>query len=324
MKIRSINKWQRFAFSLGWCIVLIALTAGCGRDKLKLSPIRVDPEEVRPGEQATVTVTVEGISDLSGFSFKWTATNGKIHPDVPNAEPKLSRTYIAPDTPGQEDIITLQVLKGNKTVFMEQTKIPVIGSVAQIPPGTSGTSTQTAPPTKTQSSIFDVSKIFIPGGFMGDGEEEKPTEKPKYISVVPAFRDSRPGSPIPACYKWSYKPGPKGWAAVGWQFPQNNFGEKPGKNLTGYSRVTFWVKGDKGGEYLIFKAGGHTNPEFRYQASFEAETDMITLTRDWQKHEIDLTGKDLSNVPCAFVWVAREMENPDGCTFYLDDIWYER
>jgi hypothetical protein len=157
---------------------------------------------------------------------------------------------------------------------------------------------------------------------------KKPKVVPKYISVVPAFRDSRPGSPIPACYKWSYKPGPKGWAAVGWQFPQNNFGEKPGKNLTGYSRVTFWVKGDKGGEYLIFKAGGHTNPEFRYQASFEAETDMITLTRDWQKHEIDLShlppGKDLSNVPCAFVWVAREMENPDGCTFYLDDIWYER
>jgi len=324
MKIRSINKWQRFAFSLGWCIVLIALTAGCGRDKIKLSDVRVNPEEVRPGEQAEVSVTMlEGPSNLSGFSFKWTATNGNIHPDDPNAEPKLSRTYIAPETPGQEDIVTLQVLKGNKTVFMGQKKIPVIGGVAQVPTGTSGTSTPIAPPDRTQSSIFEVSQKFTPSGFMGDGEVN-----PKSISVVPAFKDSRPGSPIPTCYKWSYKPGKEGWAAVAWQFPQNNFGEKPGKNLTGYSRVTFWVKGDKGGEQLTFKAGGHTNPEFRYQASFEAETDMITLTKDWQRHEIDLShlpaGQDLSNVPCAFVWVAREMENPDGCTFYLDDIWYEK
>jgi hypothetical protein len=60
-----------------------------------------------------------------------------------------------------------------------------------------------------------------------------------------------------------------------------------------------------------------------YQASFEASSDFITLTKEWRRYTIDLTGMNLSNVPCAFVWVARAEDNPDGFTFYLDDIQYE-
>jgi hypothetical protein len=106
-------------------------------------------------------------------------------------------------------------------------------------------------------------------------------------------------------------------------YPDKNVGEKPGRNLKGYSKVTFWVKGQGGGELLTFKAGGHTQPSLPYQASFEAAIGPVMLTRDWQKQVIDLKGQDLSSVICAFVWVATADGNPNGCTFYLDDLQYE-
>ena len=326
MKIRRINEWQPLTlfFVLGG--LLLVLSAGCGGDDMEIS-IQVNPEEVRPGEKADVRATIKtGPASLHGLRFNWEAKRGTIAP-APNAEPGLICTYIAPNTPGP-DTITLQVVKGNKGIT-GQVKVSVSGValVPVVPPGDNH-----SPRPHTPSPIFDVSVDFIPGGFMGDAEEVAVVagvKKSKYVSVWPAFPDSRPGAAVDACYQWSYTPGPKAWAAVAWQHPELNFGGERGKNLNGYSRVTFWVKGERGGERLIFKAGGHTDPTLPHQASFrEVGLGMSTLTREWKQWTIDLShlpeGQDLSNVPCAFVWVAREMENPKGCTFYLDDIQYEK
>ena len=323
MRIRNSIKWWWLMFSLGLCLISQVLITGCGKDEIKLS-IRIAPEAPKPGEDATVMATVERISSsLSDFDFNWTADKGRITPiGDPSSEAKLVCKYIAPDTPGKQDIITLRVLKGGKMVFMEQKPVTMQGGMVQVSSDTPDQSSQILSQVEAQTGeIFDVDDptAFVPSGFMGDGKDGD------YISVIPAFKDSRPGSPGRACWKWDYKPGgDKLWAAVAWQYPENNWGQKSGLNLTGYSRISFWVKGDKAGEQLVFKAGGHTEPMSEYPASFEASTRMITLTAGWRRHEIDLNGKDLSNVICAFAWVARLMENPDGCIFYIDDIWYER
>ena len=164
--------------------------------------------------------------------------------------------------------------------------------------------------------VLDVSHKFYPSGWMGDGEQGT-----KFIEVNDSWRET-PHSP-PTCYQWNYKPGPMGWAAVAWQRPENNWGDQKGIDLTGYKRLTFWIKGEKGGEVVSIKAGGHTTPFAAYPATFEASLGFITLKNTWEKKEIDLTG-DLSNVPCAFVWAASLVHNPIGCTFYLDDIRYEK
>lgn len=321
MKSRKIKQQVSYVvICIVWGIVFWGMLSGCGKDP-EVGPIEVIPKEVTTGGTAQAMVQIKNPpSNLTTLLFKWTATRGRLYPDTPDSTP--SRKYIAPETPGP-DTITLQVFEGEKSLVMQSVTITVKGQeyVSHQPPSTivqEAEGGKTAPPV-TSKPFFEVSHKCFPSGWMGDGEKEESI----YVRVDSASREN-PHSP-PTCYKWIYDPGPKGWAAVAWQYPENNFGEKPGWNLTGYSKVTFWVRGQKGGEQLTFKAGGQTNPQLPYQASFEeTATDMITLTRDWQQYEIDLTGKDLSNVPCAFVWVAREMENPDGCTFYLDDIQYER
>ncbi|HIE28043.1 TPA: hypothetical protein EYP66_12225 [Candidatus Poribacteria bacterium] len=177
------------------------------------------------------------------------------------------------------------------------------------------------PVIKVLGFFLDVSHNFYPSGWMGDGERGE-----EFIEIDD-YWSKEPHSP-PTCYKWVYKPGgPKGWAAVAWQYPDSNWGNERGHDLTGYKRLTFWIKGEKGGEVVSIKAGGHTTGGARYPATFAASPASlrrITLKNTWEKKEIDLTGKDLSNVPCAFVWSASLVDNRLGCTFYLDDIRYEK
>jgi len=171
---------------------------------------------------------------------------------------------------------------------------------------------------KKEVEFLDVSHKFYASGWMGDGEQGE-----KFIEVNNASRKD-PHSP-PTCYKWGYKPGgSKGWAAVAWQYPDSNWGERKGRNLTGYKRLTFWVKGEKGGEEISIKVGGHSAPGARYPATFLKSLGFITLKNKWEKKFLELQGENLTNVPCAFVWVATLSDNPQGCTFYLDDIRYEK
>ncbi|MFQ5456472.1 MAG: hypothetical protein ACE5EA_09785 [Nitrospirota bacterium] len=41
------------------------------------------------------------------------------------------------------------------------------------------------------------------------------------------------------------------------------------------------------------------------------------------RYEISLSGQDLSHVIGAFAWIATRDANPDGLTFYIDDVRYE-
>ena len=44
---------------------------------------------------------------------------------------------------------------------------------------------------------------------------------------------------------------------------------------------------------------------------------------DWKQYVINLEGKDLSSISGGFAWATNLDVNPDGATFYLDDIRYE-
>ena len=117
--------------------------------------------------------------------------------------------------------------------------------------------------------------------------------------------------------------------------PRCNWGDykEAGFNLTGATKVTFWVRGEEGGEKIEFFAGGigrdpfTGNPIKPYPDSFPrmpAVGQVITLTTEWQEYTIDLTGQDLSYVVGGFGWVANARNNPNGATFYLDNIYYDK
>jgi hypothetical protein len=169
-----------------------------------------------------------------------------------------------------------------------------------------------------QRQGFDVAAQFTAAGFMGDGEQGR-----KYIQVLEAWTTD-PHSP-PNCIKVIYSPGPNGWGGVYWQNKPDNWGDQPGEDFShaGYKKLTFWARGDTGGEVVEFKAGGINAPGKPYKDSFEAATGKVQLEKGWKQYTLDLTGKDLSSVIGGFSWVAAASANPKGATFYLDDIFYE-
>jgi hypothetical protein len=127
-----------------------------------------------------------------------------------------------------------------------------------------------------------------------------------------------------------------GTLAAGQTAPQTNFGTVPqaGIDLTGATALTFWARGETGGESIeFFVAGvgrdatsGLPEPGASYPDSSPRQPALgtiTTLTANWQKYTIDLTGLDLSYVLGGFAWVADATHNPGGAIFYLDDIQYE-
>jgi len=89
-------------------------------------------------------------------------------------------------------------------------------------------------------------------------------------------------------------------------------------NLTTVNRLAFWAKGDQGGELVEFKIGATD-----ILPSPGRSLGKVTLTSDWTLHEIDLEGVDLTNAVGLFMWIASDLDNPQGAVFYLDDVQFE-
>jgi hypothetical protein len=169
-----------------------------------------------------------------------------------------------------------------------------------------------------KSEPLDIGARFVASGWMGDGEYGT-----KYIELVEGWKENPHSHPV--CIKIGYSPGPKGWGGIYWQNRPDNWGDKPGENFAdaSYKRVTFWAKGENGDEIVEFKAGGIEAPGKRYKDSFEVTLGKVTLKKEWQQYTMDLNDKDLSSVIGGFCWVANRSANPQGLTFYLDDILYD-
>jgi hypothetical protein len=115
------------------------------------------------------------------------------------------------------------------------------------------------------------------------------------------------------------------------QVPQPNFGETPnaGFDLSGATTLTFWARGQAGGEKVSFFMGGvgrdpnTGQPTAPFPDSTPVVKQTFTLTTQWTQYSLDLTGKDLSYVLGGFGWVAAASDNPGGAVFFLDDIQYD-
>jgi len=119
----------------------------------------------------------------------------------------------------------------------------------------------------------------------------------------------------------------------GAQAPQANFGTIPssGFDLTGATALTFWARGQQGGEKIEFFMGGvgrdplsgQPLPGVPYPDSAGVVKATFVLTVDWRQYRLDLAGKDLRYVLGGFGWDASDASNPSGAVFFLDDIQYE-
>ncbi len=115
----------------------------------------------------------------------------------------------------------------------------------------------------------------------------------------------------------------EGWAGLYFQDPPNNWGTMHGGyNLQNAKKLTFFARGKTGKELIYqFKVGG-------IKGDLQADTAVafiqnIRLTKDWKQYTINLEGYNLSNIVGGFCWIAIKKDNPDGLTFYIDDIRFE-
>ncbi len=125
------------------------------------------------------------------------------------------------------------------------------------------------------------------------------------------------------CVRIVFAGGPTQWAGVYWQEPENNWGTVPGGgyNLSGATSLTFWARGEHGGEQVEFFVGGIDG---LYGDSLrKTSTGLIPLTTTWSRYTLDLNAQDLSRVVGGFGWYADSDHNPAGAVFYLDDIQYD-
>lgn len=156
---------------------------------------------------------------------------------------------------------------------------------------------------------------FIPSGFMPNGNCVKINDRWQ--------EQCQSGS---SCIKVNYDVAcsrkDQRWAGVYWLNPANNWGrQQGGYDLSEATRMTFWARGEQGGEQVQeFIIGGI---EGDYPDSDKIVLGPVILTPQWRQYVIDLTGKDLSYISGGFAWSTEADVNADSCIFYLDDIRFE-
>ena len=124
----------------------------------------------------------------------------------------------------------------------------------------------------------------------------------------------------PSCIRATYS-APKGWGGIVWQHPANNWGEEEGGiDLTGARQISFWAKGEQGGEKVSFKMGV-IGKKASYWDSGSAGLENVRLTKEWKQYVIPLKGKNLIRIITGFSFSAEGRRDP--VTFFIDDIVYE-
>lgn len=150
---------------------------------------------------------------------------------------------------------------------------------------------------------------YVPSGWMGDTQALKLSET---CETQPHGGKT--------CLRIEYRK-PDGWAGIVWQSPANDWGDKPGGfNLTGAKRLSFWARGEKGGEQASFEFG-LIGRDKTYFDTAGGKLGPVELTSEWRQYTIDLEGKDLVRIKSGFVCVVSGKGQP--LTFYLDDVRFE-
>ena len=156
---------------------------------------------------------------------------------------------------------------------------------------------------------------FMPSGWQGDIEQ----------MGMDGCDLSDPQDGEIALRAWFEPEGELGWAGAAWQYPENNWGNlAAGIDLSWANKLTFWARGQEGGERIRFFAGGIGTQNDPYPDSLrpEVSSGFIELGTQWMSYTLDLRGKDLSHTIGGFGWATTRCANPTGAVFYLDEVYY--
>ncbi|NCC51304.1 MAG: hypothetical protein EOM20_08825 [Spartobacteria bacterium] len=110
------------------------------------------------------------------------------------------------------------------------------------------------------------------------------------------------------------------WCGIIWQNKANDWGDSPGGvDLSKAKKLTFWARGEEGGERIEIKFGV-LGKDKTFPDSIKEESKSIRLSKEWKKYSIPVSGNKQC-VKTGFGWIVDA--GADDLTFYFDDIQYE-
>ncbi len=146
---------------------------------------------------------------------------------------------------------------------------------------------------------------YAASGWMGDTDKMKLT------------LDSRENPKVGEhCVKIEFTE-PAGWGGIVWQSPAGDWGDQPGGfDLAGAKKLSFWARGQEGGESAKFGFGIIEEDKTYFDTA--RVVSEISLTSEWKKYELPLEGKDLSRIKSGFYVVTESKGLP--FEFYVDEV----
>ncbi len=275
----------------------------------------VGSDQVSPG--ATVEATI-AVSSPGGDPLKveWLLSGEGKHLTAGEAEPAPSTyTTAIVESDAKHAKVKMPEYGGNYRLFAFVRDTHGGAAVANVPLLVKGGADAPVPAGRRVKLPFTVyseasgDQPFIPSGYMGNTSA---------IKMQADCTDNPHAGKT--CLKVDYS-AKDNWAGVFWQDPANDWGDKMGgANLAGATRLTFWARGEKGGEAISFFMGGIASNKPFFDTA-EAKLLVSGLTKEWKQYSIDLRGKDLSRIKSGFGWSLAANGSP--ITFYLDDVRYE-
>lgn len=150
---------------------------------------------------------------------------------------------------------------------------------------------------------------YIPSGWMGNTKALKFDER--------CTNNPHSGK---TCIRIDYTAADQ-WAAIAWQHPENNFGDKPGGwNLTGAKHLSVWLRGETGTEMVSIEFG-MLGTDKTYSDTARGKLENVKLSTEWRELRLDVAGKNLSRIVTGLV--ISIAGTGQSTTIYLDDCKYE-
>lgn len=291
--------------------------SGCPR----IQPVLLDRNDVDPGEtiHATLDVTDPANNPLTA---KWMLTRDQAVYQTAGAFQASPKTYtdavVSSDIHGAQIHMPADVGPYWLYAYIYDGKGGAATSVVPVRVHAHSAQTNAQPadapgqPVQLPFVIYGSAvrnPPYTPSGWMGDA-----------ASIALDERSATNPHSGQACLKCQFK-STAGFGGIAWQNPPNNWGDQPGGfDLSNATKLTFWARGEDGGEVVSFKLG-ILGADKKYSDSDHAELPDVLLTKEWKEYTIDLSGKNLACIKTGFVWVLAANGKP--VTFYLDDIQYE-
>ncbi len=239
----------------------------------QMQPMKLDRDNVKGGETIHATLDVTD-PDNHALTAKWVLTSDAAVYQTGGAFQEQPRDF--PDAIISGDIHGAEIHMPNRA--------GPYWLYAYIYDGHGGGATAVASVHVNAAASSAAGGVKFPMALYADGAEDAPYVGSGWMGDATSIAVDEKCATNPHggtyCMKCQFKSA-NGFGGIAWQNPANNWGDQAGGlDLSGAKKLTFWARGDEGGEVVSFKLG-ILGADKKFPDSDHAELPDVSLTTDW-------------------------------------------